>query len=273
MAAKDPGSPVNLITNLAVRDIFIQSVLSAHYLFAELVPEIHVPDLESLEQAGVDFVKLSEVYEAYGKAGLEPELILAPVNLSLESWKKLYSNLCVWQDINDPRSPNKLQRHPSGGGLWVLEYIENHYKEIIGKDLCSLYGRRIIAGGGASCALSDDDLPADAVVWQAAVIPAGENGMGEKGAETDARIPVGCYLTLQAERLYLKKSPIDKNGCTKLGIIKSTGGNTAGENNSWVYMGNFGAGNGQVNLYGYEIKARKKNADNEWGNVRVPVWG
>jgi hypothetical protein len=168
------GNPVNCISNPVIRDIFIQALTSIHYLFAETAPEIDVPDPESLKDADVDFVKLAEAYETYEGAGLEPELILAPVNLSLAGWKKLYSNLSVWQDINDPRSPHKLQRD----GLLVPEYIEDHYTEIIG----------------------DAGLPGDKLVWQAAVIPTGE---------TEGRMPIGQYLTLQAERLYLKKSPLE----------------------------------------------------------------
>jgi hypothetical protein len=217
--ANAASSDDNFITNPITRDAFIQSLTTVHYLFAETAPEIHVPGLESLKDAGVDFMKLSQVFEAYEEAGPAPEFILAPVNLSLAGWKKLYSNLSVWQDINDPRSPNKLQRS-NGGGLWVLEYIENHYNEIIRKDLCSLSGGEprpsvsaIITKGGETGAISDDGLPTGDIVWQAAVIPSVENGKGETGVET----PIGLYLTFQAERFYLKKSPIGWTGLLRYG--------------------------------------------------------
>jgi hypothetical protein len=273
-AVKDPGSPINLVSNIAVRDIFIQSIISIHYLFAEIAPALHVPDPKSLEQANVDFVKLAEAYEAYGKEGVEPELILGPVNLSLDYWRKKYSSLGTWQDINDPRSPHKLRQ--GGDGLWVLEYIERHYHEIIGKYLDCLPGRRIINGGGESLAITGDGLPTGNVVWQAAVIPSGETVRKENAsklsapyAEKETDMPIGHYLTLQAERLYLKKPPIDKNSSTKLGFVT----NAEGENNCWISLGNFGTMNGQVYLHGYEIKARRQNMDKEWGNIRIPVWG
>jgi hypothetical protein len=261
-AAENPGSPVNLISNLDVQDIFIRSIALAYYVFAELAPAIQVPNLESLEQADVDFVKLSDAYEAYGKEGLEPELVLGPVNLSLECWKQIYANLGAWQDINDPRSPYKLR-----GGLWVLDYIGRRYREIIEKDLHSLPGKRIITTGEESCAITGGGAPTGKVVWQTAVIPAGENIKKGNIFKEETGMTIGDYLTIQAERMYLKKSPIDKTSCTKLGIIN------AGENNSWIPLGNFSPVTGQVCLYGYEIKSRRQSSDKEWGNIRIPVWG
>jgi hypothetical protein len=195
-------SPLNCVSDLIIRDIFIQSITSIRYLFAETAPEIHVPDLESLKDGGVDFMKLSEAYEAYEEAGLEPEFILSPVNLSPAGWKKIYSNLSVWQDINDPRSPNKLQPN---GGLWPPDSIGDHYNESIRDDLRSLSGRRILSEGGE--AIGDDGLPTNTVVWQTALIQAG----GTKN------MPIGQYLTLQAERLYQKRPPIEWAGLLRYG--------------------------------------------------------
>jgi hypothetical protein len=259
-AIKNSGSSINFVSNLIIRDLFIQSIASIHYLFAEIAPEINVPALEALEQADVDFVKLAGAYEELEKTGREPELVLGPVNLSLAYWRKIYSNLRAWQDVNDPQSPNKLQRRQGGDGLWVLEYIEHHYDEIIGKDLYSLPGTRIRGNGSEAAAITGEGLQTDEIIWRAAVIPT---------EDTNKYIPIGQYLTLQAERFFLRKNPVDLDGYTKLGILS----HTAGEKAHWISQGNFGPVNGQVYLFGYETGTGGQNSDKEWGNVRIPVWG
>jgi hypothetical protein len=265
---RNSGSSINFITNVEIRDAFIRSITRTRHLFAEIAPDIQVPDMDDLEQAEVDFVKLSRVWEALEKGKLEPELVLGPVNLSLTSWRKIYSSLRAWQDINDPQSPSKLQRQQGGDGLWVLEYIEYHYEKIIGDDLRSREGARIpMKGGGA---VSGDGE----AIWRIAVIPGADTGGNSLTGYSlemippEGHVPIGHYLTLQAGRIFLKKNPVDLAGYTKLGVQHKA----AGEKAAWIPQGNFGPTNGQVYLFGNEVAVSRNPGAGGTGS-RVPVWG
>ena len=50
-------------------------------LFNTILPNLDIPTLSDFEQAGIDFDKLQTGYEAYERAGLEPQLVFAPINL------------------------------------------------------------------------------------------------------------------------------------------------------------------------------------------------
>jgi hypothetical protein len=241
--------------------VFLAAIESTGDLFAALTPDTPAPDTRALEQADVDFVKMAQAYGEWDEAGLEPELVLGPVNAGLEFWRKLYSALRAWQDANDPQSRNRLQSHPGGDGLWILESVERRYGEILDGELRALPGTRIGPAPGGLSGRSG-------LIWKIAVLPAADKppgSAGGTGAGEDRNHPaIGLYFTLQARRIFRKKTPVDTDGFTRLGVLLRF----PGERGAFVPRGNFGPVNGQVYLYGYETQDGGDSS-----GARPPVWG
>lgn len=273
-AAGESGASMHRISNSAIKDMFTRSIAEVRYLFAEIAPSIHAPDLRALEESGMDFVKLAGAYERYEQNRLDPELVLGPVNVNLESWRKMYSNLRAWQDVNDPQSSWKLRKQVGGDGLWTLEYIERHYDAIIAADLASLSGTCVTVENGEASSVSRNGNHTAESVWKLAVIPtadrSGESSvvyLAEKNDGGYIHTPIGLYLTIQAARIFRRKKPLDLEGCTRLGTVMRA----AGDGDAFIPQGNFGPINGQVYLFGYETQNQDQGG--AWGNARLPVWG
>ena len=204
-------------------------------LFAQLLPSVEVPELAELRAAGIDFERLETGFEAYEAAGMEPMLVIAPVNLPLDKWRDMYTNLQAWQEAAYPEPPQgtadplqgrRLKRQTDGNGLYINPNIEPVWDD--------LNQQAVDQTPGASFTGSDG------IVWKALVVPAASREDGGLAVNTshdlstrnldaqlnalglapnqvnqqDAHMPIGTYLTLQAERFASSGSPIDSNTWT-----------------------------------------------------------
>ncbi len=179
--------------------------------------DVNVPDLETFEDAGIDFAYLEETYDKMQVLNLEPEYIFAPV-LPFREWSRLCETFENDPDINhDGRIV--------GGGLAYSMTVEHHWQKI-----CS----------------TDRDVTVDEMNWQVLVVPAtnkppvvdvshtGTDASGVTKPElqdlarrigvTDAEftvsscphLTVGAYTMLQAARMVEKRPMIDEGSWTIL---------------------------------------------------------
>lgn len=249
-------------------------------LFAQLLPSVEVPELAELRAAGINFERLETGFEAYEAAGMEPMLVIAPVNLPLDRWRDMYANLQAWQTATypqqggtDPLQGRRLQNRTDGNGLYINPTVEPHWDP--------LNQQAVDQTPGASFTSSDG------TVWKAVVIPAAsrEDGglavntsydlstqnidaqVNALGLTTDqinqqnAHMPVGTYLTLQAQRFTEDKAPLDSNTWTwNAGTFDSNG--LQAPASFWF------PGDGQV-VVGFDVVV---DSVDDFG-ARLPVWG
>ena len=212
-------------------------------LFAQLLPSVEVPELAELRAAGINFERLETGFEAYEAAGMEPMLVIAPVNLPLDRWRDMYANLQAWQTATypqqggtDPLQGRRLQNRTDGNGLYINPTVEPHWDP--------LNQQAVDQTPGASFTGSDG------TVWKAVVVPAASREDGGLAVNTshdlstrnldnqlhalglapnqvtqqDAHMPVGTYLILQAQRFTEDKAPLDSNTWTwNAGTFDSNG--------------------------------------------------
>lgn len=233
---------------------------------------VAVPDLGEFAQAGIDFTRLKEGFEGYERAGMKPEIVLAPVNLPLEKWRETYSRLRTWQDQNHPTSSFKLKRQNDGDGLWVWDGVANAWDDL-GQQAANQTPGHVLLGS-------------DGIAWKAMVVPtatredgglavntshdltqrkltdqAEASGQPETDiTEQNAHMPIGAYLTVQATHVLEDTPLMDKDTWTWAHGRFSNGERSPAVN--W----NPGDGRVCVNRDGVGFSAGHVGA-------RLPVWG
>jgi len=234
------------IENPAVRDSFEQTWDQAEQLFERisLVP----PDPEQFETAGVDFARLANEYERMKDEGLEPEIVIAPQNLSLEDAKRLYAHLT--DDTAIPNNP--LKQQSDGNGLWVNDDVAAAWNTLVStapRDTDGIEPPHHLDNGGYA--------------WTIRLIPGTDKPTDTNvdHATNDAVHPtMSEYLTLQATRIQTGRPPVDGSTYTWLN-------GTFGDGNGQAPRGRWDSGDGQVRV--------------GWGGVgnrhdvlgsRLPVW-
>lgn len=113
-----------------------QAFDSQRALYYETIPGLVVPELRDFTEVGVDFSKLEVAFGRYEQAGMQPELLVAPVNLSMEQWGQGYSKLRQRQEQqypvppegqSDPLQGRRLKSPDNGDGLWVSDIVTTNW--------------------------------------------------------------------------------------------------------------------------------------------------
>ena len=259
-----------------------EAASDVHETFAQFLPGVEVPELAELRAAGIDFERLETGFEAYEAAGMEPMLVIAPVNLPLDKWRDMYTNLQAWQEAAYPEPPQgtadplqgrRLKRQTDGNGLYINPNIEPVWDD--------LNQQAVDQTPGASFTGSDG------IVWKALVVPAASREDGGLAVNTshdlstrnldaqlnalglapnqvnqqDAHMPIGTYLTLQAERFASSGSPIDSNTWTWNAGTFTSGGSLAPASR-------WNPDVGQVDVSPGDVVVSVDSLGS-----RVPVWG
>lgn len=235
-----------------------------------------IPDLGEFVKAGVDFARLRSGFEGYKAAGMQPELVLAPINLPLETWYQTYSHLRQWQDQQHPDSACRLQKQSDGDGLYVCDSIANAWNDLNHQAVTQTPGTTVVARDGT--------------IWKALVVPTasredggltvnvshdlntGRNNLATQAeatnglvpetsiTETNAHMPIQTYLTLQASHILEDTPLLDSNTHTWAAGHFDYGGRSPAVD--WdsgfgqVYVNNVGVGRAGDGI-----------------GVRLPVWG
>lgn len=250
------------------------TVIEAHDM-AQKVTAFTVPELAEFTQAGVDFGALQTGHEAYETAGMKPELVLFPVNLSLDTWKEIYSELRKLQDLEHPDSDYKLLDQSDGDGLYVWDIVADNWESLNQQAINSDTGR-IVNGPGE-------------VLWKAVVVPTASREEGGLAVNTsfdlstnsetfqtqvrtvgatalsaaNTHMPIGAYLTLQGAHV-LKDTPLlDKDTWTwNAGTFKDSNNNLRAPAARWLPVV------GRVSVYRVSVVSSV-----DYIGVRLPVWG
>ncbi len=242
---------------------------------AQKVTALVMPELAEFSQAGVDFAALQTGHEAYEAIGLKPELVLFPVNLPLESWKQIYSELRKRQDVEHPDSDYKLLEQSDGDGLYVWDAVAKAWPDLNRQAATSHTGKAVDGPGN--------------VIWKVVVVPTAsreEGGLAVNtsfdlsknseafqaqvraiGATTitaaNAHMPIGAYLTLQGARVLEDTPLLDKDTWTwNAGTFKDA------QNRLRAPAADWDSGGGRV-------RVDLGIVDDAAGSigVRLPVWG
>lgn len=199
-------------------------------LFGEMLPpenQLRVPELSELTQAGVDFEQLRSGYESLEAAGLGPELVIAPVDLPMDSWESVFSHLRQWQEgahpppaqgQADPLAGRRLKNQTDGDGLWISPVVKPHWDSLNEQAVSNTPGHNAVIGG---------------VTWKVLVVPSGNlatstsHNLATSNIEAQAQaagltdptpknvhMPIGAYLTVQANHFLEEKEPLDKSTWT-----------------------------------------------------------
>lgn len=252
-----------------------QATLLEAYDMAQKVTAFSMPSLAEFIHAGVDFGALQAGHETYAAASLKPELVLFPVNLPLETWKEIYTELRKLQDATHPDSDYKLLEQSDGDGLYVWDAVANNWEPLSQQAIASPAGKTVNGPGD--------------VLWKAVVVPTASREEGGLAVNTsfdlstksesfqtqvrtvgstaltaaNAHMPIGAYLTLQGTHV-LKDTPLlDKDTWTwNAGTFKDSNNNKQAPASYWY------PGRGQVSVN----HDRVDYSDGDFG-VRLPVWG
>jgi len=254
-----------------------ETALDTHSSTKELFSDsgVDVPSLDEFAREGIDFAALKTGFEAYETAGLQPEIVFAPVNLPLAKWRQLYSGLRVWQDEHHPSSTQRLKNQSDGDGLYVNELMANNWDSLNQQAVEQTVGKHVNKDG---------------VVWKVLVAPTAsreEGGLvvntsydltkGSLDAQADvigvargsitpetAHMPIGAYLTAQATHFKADLPPLDKNTTWTWnhGTVTDTNNVLQAPASRWY------SGVGQVCVGHVNVDY----ADGDLGG-RLPVWG
>jgi len=213
----------------------VEAATSTQETFAQFLPSVEVPELAELKAAGIDFERLETGFEAYEAAGMEPKLVIAPVNLPLDRWRDMYANLQAWQSATYPEPPQgsvdpiqgrRLKAQSDGNGLYINPTVEPHWDTLNQQAADNTPGASFTG--------------ADGIVWKAVVVPAASREDGGLAVNTsydlstqnldaqlnalgisadqinpqNAHMPIGTYLTLQAQQFTESDAPLDSNTWT-----------------------------------------------------------
>ena len=265
-------------------------------LFNTILPNLDIPTLSDFEQAGIDFDKLQTGYEAYERAGLEPQLVFAPINLSIDDWKQAYTNLRQNQEARyplpqtngnqtgntlDPLGNNRLRYKDDGDGLFINPDIATNWTGLSQEARANNPGTNLLQ--------SNPD--GSFVIWQVMVLPTADKQAGGIATNTshnlvalgstlpqqehvakqadptrppmtqnNVHIPLQAYLTLQADRLQRDIPPIDHDTWTWA--------------NGTYYNGLRAPAVYWLPIYG-QVRLGYSDVDRSYVylGVRLPVWG
>ena len=260
-------------------------------LFDAMLPGLVVPSVTELHDAGVDFAKLERGYEGYKAAGMEPEFIIAPMDLPLQGWKDIYSNLCQWQDTNHSDSAFRLKNPGDGDGLWVANVVKDSWSSLSQQAVEKTPGIGLNTGDGL-------------IAWKALVVPTASKSKGGLVTHTshdlttrynkldaqialvrsahlltpsegviipqNAHMPIGAQLTLQALRIHNKQPLMHEKIGGFCAFTWNAGTFTVdGEATLRAPAAGWYSANGQVRVDSGGA------ADRSVGGigVRLPVWG
>jgi len=252
-----------------------ETAQEAHAAATELFSRhggVPVPELGEFASAGVEFARLKDSYEAMEAAGLRPEFILAPVNLHLQVWQDIYSGLREWQDQNRPSSAFRLKNQSDGDGLWVNDAVKNNW--------LSLSDQAFNTPGATT--MGSDGV----VAWKALVVPAASKAEGGLAVNTsydlsaatldaqaatigvdpssltpeNAHMPIGAYLTLQAEHILQDEPLLDSDTWTWNAGTYDSG--------SRAPASGWDSDRGQVYVYYVVV-----GGSDDYVGARLPVWG
>jgi hypothetical protein len=233
-----------------------------------------IPEMTEFARAGIDFTALRTGYESYKNVGLEPELVFAPINKDLSSWRAAYARVRKWQDTRWPDSAYKLQHKSDGDGLYVNEAVAQHWDELSEFSITALPGISVQA--------------TDGIYWKVIFIPTAseETGglavntshdlskaspsyyeqlgiiIGRDISEAEAHMPIGVYLTLQATRTLRNLPLLDSRTWTWNAGTFQEGNSLRAPASSWSPN----AGRVRVN---HDVVGGSRDSI----GVRVPVWG
>ena len=242
-------------------------------LFAEIAPTLHVPELSDFIEADVDFAKLQAGYEAYKQGNVAPELVFAPVDLPILVWKGAYSKLREWQDANNAGSSFRLQARTDGDGLYISPPVSDAWGQLSGHAIVNTPGNTTTDGG---------------TTWKVLVVPTASReqhglavntsyDLSKVGTDlnaqagvlgvtqvrpTEAHMPIGAYLAVQAGRIMEDKPLLDSDTWTW------NAGTFEHDNRTKAPAAYWYSGVGQVYV-------SRDRVDFSVGNLgaRLPVWG
>lgn len=265
-------------------------------LFAEILPGIRVPSIGEFQTAGVDFAKLERGYQGYEAAEMQPALLFAPVNLSLQSWRDGFSGLRHWQDLNHADSAFRLKNPSDGDGLYVWEPVANNWESLNRQAVNDTPGTLTVP----STTLTVTDAT---ITWKALVVPTAPKAKGglvtnlshdhlsARGpaladlagqAEAanisldgsiitpqNAHMPIGANLTLHALRIHTKQ-PLMHEVISGFNSYTWNAGTFSipGETSLRAPAVGWYSGSGRVVVNGDRVG----DSGDDFGG-RLPVWG
>lgn len=223
---------IDMIADLEIKQIFEKSIAASCALYERV--GIIAPDVSDLMTKGVDFPGLADIYQAECDAGREPELVYAPINVSLVQVKNLFANLCHDASISD----NPLKTHSGGsdGVLVTREVITNwtlltgsivlpRVELVVGQTQYDSWSLRIIPGTSVSPVLELDHEGYDSrdFLMQAPHHPT-----------------LVEYITIQGTRIQAGRRLLDHDD--KLNYNTWLNGSFEHEGNTWAPYGSFAMG-------------------------------
>ena len=182
-----------------IRADFGQSIQTTTEMFANLLPDIPVPSIETLDKAGLKWEKLENAKRAYTEIGQPAKLIMFPANLPIEQWQTFYSNFRQWQEANHPDAEYKLKQQADGDGLCLLRGTTAQGKDYEFDEVTPIYNSSVadmstypgtkiettapqtnteldaVRGNDDGAAGNDTELipPAQPIIWQTILMPTG----------------------------------------------------------------------------------------------------
>jgi hypothetical protein len=265
------GDVLNQIDNTKIRENFEQSYFNLVKTFQTISPDLRIPELSELDS--VNWEHLANAASRLENADVPYELVIAPIDLSIDEWNDAYSNLHQWQDINDPDAPDsrRLQDWSDGDGLYWSDMAKKYYDGWLEYTLDKTPGAKIRV---------DDH------VWQATIVPAGidrdswvtniQHTLDNQHDvpafktlsdivdpdltydETSAHMPIGTYLAMQAKRIYNKQEALGQDTYTWLAGV----GGSRAPNAGWR------PSSGRVYVYGGDVGDSLRSL-----GARLLAWG
>lgn len=243
-----PGDGLDTIASPDTRQSFETAFDTTSAVYDHI--SLTVPSPEQLAESGVDFARLSSEYERMTDEGLQPEIVIAPQNLSLDNAKALYSALR--QNSAIPNNP--LKRQDDGDGLWVSDDVASVWNALVSDE-----ANQPQLPDGTKPPFYLDGLRH---AWMIRLIPGTDRPTDTNVDHTtnDAVHPtIAEYLTLQATRIQSGETPVDSNTYTWL--------NGTFEDNGLAPDGLWFSDRGQVVVSWYYVDYRSDRLGS-----RLPVW-
>ena len=171
-------------------------------LFDTILPDLTVPTMAELLDAGVDFATLEHGYQGYEAAGMAPALVLAPIDLPLgeldptpapaipspttpsttpahtpSTWRQAYANLRHWQETTYPQPPDdqpdplagrRLKHQDDGDGLWVWSGVATNWDDLNHQAVTNTPGT----------AITTTNPDGTTTTWKVLVVPTADKAHG-----------------------------------------------------------------------------------------------
>ena len=262
-------------------------------LYNTMLPDTNLrpPELSTFVEAGVNFAKLQQGFEAYRDAGMEPELIFAPVNLQLDQAKQLYINLRKWQEAQVPLPPDdqpdpldgrRLKFQYDGDSLYVSPDVTANWNNLVQQATEDTPGHTVLSPDGSIWKLlvvpTADKAAGGLAVYTSHDLTRGRDSLSNQAnllneelediTPSQAHMPIASYLTLQALRVRRDAKLLDNNIWTWNAGTYSTLQGQGQPNSVQAPAALWGALVGQVHVDHFVVGV----VDGSLG-VRLPVWG